>query len=70
MADLLDLAAEQQALVEEAQIQRIRNQAGPIGAGYCLNCGEILAPANSFCDQDCRDDHNKRQRMKGYAQMV
>ncbi len=67
MADLLDQAAEHQALIEEANIQRIRNQAGPIGVGYCLNCRETLAPDHSFCDQDCRDDYNKRQRMKGYV---
>lgn len=70
MADLLDLAAEHQALVEEAQIQRIRNQAGPVGVGYCLNCKEILAPKHSYCDDDCRTDYNKRQRMKGYVGMV
>lgn len=67
MADLLDQAAEHQTLIEEAQIQRIRNQAGPIGVGYCLNCNELLAPDHSFCDADCQLDFNKRRRMKGYA---
>jgi len=67
MADLLDQASEIQALLEEAQIQNIRNQVVPTGGGHCLNCDEQLAPTHSFCDADCRQDYEKRQRMKGYA---
>lgn len=29
--------------------------------GHCYNCGEIL-PCGLFCDADCRDDYDKRER--------
>lgn len=29
--------------------------------GHCYNCGEIV-PCGLFCDPDCRDDYEKRER--------
>lgn len=30
--------------------------------GVCTNCGEVCLPAAVFCDGDCREDHEKRER--------
>lgn len=67
MADLVDVANDSQQIFDDLQIAKIRSKATRPGSGYCLNCGEILAPDHSFCDQDCQQDHQKRNRMKGYA---
>jgi len=32
--------------------------------GQCYNCDELLPPGNRFCDADCRDDHQKRERSR------
>ncbi|ECS8430932.1 DUF2116 family Zn-ribbon domain-containing protein [Salmonella enterica] len=29
--------------------------------GHCYNCGETV-PYGLFCDTDCRDDYEKRER--------
>lgn len=55
MADDADRAAEQQEMLLAAALAR-RAQAGPVATGYCLHCGEPLAPNLRWCDADCRDD--------------
>lgn len=64
-ADPLDAAsalemAETRACVA-AQAARARQSTMP-AVGACYNCGEELAPGMLFCDKDCRDDYEKRQR--------
>ncbi|EBX7464781.1 hypothetical protein DS565_01030 [Salmonella enterica subsp. enterica serovar Bareilly] len=31
--------------------------------GHCYNCGDSV-PYGLFCDADCRDDYDKRERFK------
>jgi hypothetical protein len=31
--------------------------------GLCSNCGEACLPLAVYCDADCREDHEARQRM-------
>lgn len=40
-----------------------RRSNGPPEAGYCHNCGEEL-PAGRWCDADCRDDWEYRNRTR------
>ena len=35
-----------------------------IAVGFCHNCGEALRPGLLFCDADCRDDYEKRSKLK------
>ena len=41
-----------------------RRPEGPTPTGACLNCGELLDKMGSrWCDSDCRDDWEKRNRV-------
>jgi hypothetical protein len=31
--------------------------------GFCYNCEEPVKTAALFCDKDCRDDYEHRERM-------
>lgn len=35
---------------------------GPAPTGYCLNCGETVLPGHRWCNTDCREDWEARQR--------
>lgn len=32
--------------------------------GTCSNCGEACAPAAVYCDAECRNDHEARERLR------
>lgn len=67
MADVVDLATDEQQLQQDRRIEEIRRSSVvKRETGYCLNCEELLT-VGSFCDCDCQQDYEKRQRMKGYA---
>lgn len=69
MADVVDIATDEQMMLQERRIAEIRRTAEATSAtGHCLNCDEPLA-VGSFCDFDCQQDYQKRKRMKGYAGM-
>lgn len=34
----------------------------PKNSGFCLNCGEKITQKERWCDADCRDDWQKRQK--------
>jgi hypothetical protein len=36
----------------------------PAANGHCLNCEEVVADAERFCDCDCRDDWQHRQSLR------
>jgi len=38
-----------------------RKPAGPPPCGACYNCGEELPSDLRFCDEECRDDWEKRR---------
>lgn len=40
----------------------------PKPTGFCLNCKDRVSEGAFYCDDggECRDDHEKRLRMKGY----
>lgn len=54
-------------LFQEASLQehRLRARRTPAGiAGTCSNCGERCLPTAVYCDADCRDDHEARERKR------
>ena len=63
MSDSADLAADSHEIQINALIsQRSAEPHLPI-IGKCHNCKEPLPKGERFCDADCRDDFEKRQRM-------
>ena len=58
MSDDADRASDYEERMRQAAIQR--RKAEPKPCGFCLNCGE--ACRELFCDLDCRDDWEARQR--------
>jgi hypothetical protein len=60
-----DLASVREAefLHAALQAQRLRAQrSNGHPPGVCANCGEPCAPTTSYCDDECRHDHQARQR--------
>lgn len=47
--------------LELAMKARKRNQELP-PTGSCHNCGEAVLSDSRFCDKDCRDDFEKREK--------
>lgn len=60
MADDVDLAGDIERTRLDA-LMRNRDRRSLPETGSCHNCGEILA-CGLFCDADCRDDYEKRER--------
>lgn len=65
MADIADIANDEQAVYDEAAIKAVSAAANKpiIGEPHCLYCGEELiqdaALPKRFCDAHCRDDYEK-----------
>ncbi|ECJ7974242.1 TPA: hypothetical protein G8W54_002657 [Salmonella enterica] len=60
MADEADIASESEQLRTDAALSGRERHALP-ETGHCHNCDEIIS-AGLFCDADCRDDYEKRER--------
>jgi hypothetical protein len=64
-ADESDRASAVEAASINLSIQLARNKANQKEfepTGFCLNCGEKLPKQKRFCDKDCADDHELRNR--------
>ena len=63
MADIIDQA---QDLIEKEAASRLAARRFTFLAptGECYNCGEVVAHDRLFCDADCRDDYDRRQRLE------
>jgi hypothetical protein len=64
-----DEAQRTAALHTEAALyeHRLRAQRSSLGAGRpgrCANCLERCLPTAVYCDEDCRDDHEARERAR------
>ena len=57
--DDMDRASDLEQRMLEAAL-RVRKPE-PKACGYCHNCGEAVQ-SGAFCDEDCRDDWQKRVR--------
>lgn len=60
---IIDAACRNEELRREIAL-RERKPEGPAETGHCLNCGPDapLPPGQRWCDTDCRDDWEARQR--------
>ncbi|EBS4549033.1 DUF2116 family Zn-ribbon domain-containing protein [Salmonella enterica] len=60
MADEADIASESEQLRTDAALSGRERHELP-ETEHCHNCGEIIS-AGLFCDADCRDDFEKREK--------
>lgn len=60
--DAADRAAEYTELDQAIALQRRCEELPP--TGRCYNCRDTV-DSGAFCDPDCRDDYEKRKRMRG-----
>ncbi|AZS56747.1 hypothetical protein C5E18_11750 [Pectobacterium parmentieri] len=59
MPEIIDQANE---LVELTIQHALANRPPPpVFTGKCRNCGETISAGN-YCDKDCREDYEKRER--------
>lgn len=64
MADVADLAVAESDIYLAVEINNARRLAehSPHTAGHCRWCGDPTPQGHSYCDADCRDDHEKHAR--------
>ncbi|MCA9367024.1 DUF2116 family Zn-ribbon domain-containing protein [Candidatus Kaiserbacteria bacterium] len=62
MADECDFAQEYQDFQTSLAIQAALKKSTPQEHRSCLNCHTPTAQGSAFCDTDCRDDFEKRNR--------
>lgn len=64
--DIYDQATEQEEFARESALAIARKESIKLKpSGYCYNCEELINnKLNLFCDADCRDDWQRRQRNK------
>ena len=60
MADLVDMAAEQNEAAQRADLQR-RKPEGPNPDGKCLYCRSNLPHGLRWCDKSCKEDWDAEQ---------
>lgn len=64
MTDIYDQATERE---ERDRELAIKVAATPVlqmpFTGYCYNCEELISQHKHFCDADCRDDWQLRQKL-------
>lgn len=63
MADITDLATDRELAATARALEAARRPqpAAIQPTGHCHNCGEVIEGA-LFCDVDCRDDWQLRQK--------
>ena len=59
--DASDLATETEELLRQAALSR-RLPEGPAPCGFCLWCEEPLPAPRRWCDAECRDAWEQRER--------
>jgi len=62
VVDESDRATEQEMMANAIALATIRNRKMIEATGACLNCREPVASGLRWCDTDCRDDWEKRDR--------
>lgn len=59
--DEFELASEHEQLRRDIAL-RLRKPIGPEATGVCLHCETPLSDGRRWCDAECREDWEKRQR--------
>lgn len=64
MVDEVDIANKNSEFFLELALNnhKKRSQQTIAATGFCLNCNEPLSGDKCWCDNDCRDDWEKRNR--------
>lgn len=62
MPDIIDIANDIADADRERCIQNARLFKPPVGIGMCLNCDEDVDGDARWCDADCQEDWEKRNR--------
>lgn len=66
MSDEVDKANDLAEVLLSAAIRNVRPQLRPVGT--CYSCGENLMDSlmkgSLFCDEHCRDDFEKQEKMR------
>lgn len=62
MSDEIDIACDREQIDRDCAIAAARKAVALTAMGKCLNCGEDVGTGLRFCDKDCRDDWEKRER--------
>ena len=57
-----DLATRREEEFRAAALRQAAQQAPRAEPGTCANCGEPCLPQAVYCDPECRNDHEARQR--------
>ena len=65
MADLADIADRDGEFLHDLAMRELASRPRLLPAGGCHNCGEPVNASACFCDSDCRDDYERRERMGG-----
>lgn len=60
--DLADQCDVQNELAHHHNILNSRKPEGPVANGSCYFCGETVPAGHRWCDRDCRDSYEMRQR--------
>jgi hypothetical protein len=62
--DLSDRATAREEEILQDSLSAVARRPKMPFTGRCYNCDEVIE-RGSFCDADCRDDFEHRQRLKG-----
>ena len=62
-ADDMATRREEEFLALSLQQLARRAAASPGPTGVCANCGACCLPQARYCDEDCREDHEHRERV-------
>lgn len=63
MPDIVDQAAELEEWYRGQALDAVAAQDVMPQVGICYNCGEAVS-VGCFCDSDCRDDYELREKQK------
>lgn len=69
MADAADIAGYHEETFHAALVAAVRRAAHMrIGrTGVCRYCSEPVSLERAFCDVDCRDDHEREERIRALS---
>lgn len=56
-----DLASDRERIAREDALRK-RKPNGPESTGFCLNCNARLAGGRRWCDPECREDWELRDK--------
>lgn len=65
MTDAIDQGCQREQEDRDRAIANAMNRPSLPYTGLCHNCDEITGGGRRFCDVDCRDDYERRMKIKG-----